>query len=124
VSFRNLLSWEMWDLAHDPKLEKGVIYMASLNTQEPACWIMLGMLAAQRLDKNLTIAAFEGAIRLGSPQSSILQAQIDLLRAHITEAGSHNPVFLILPIVLFASIAIIALLILKARFKRNRALQS
>jgi hypothetical protein len=75
-----------WNLAKDPHLEKGVIYMASLNTRQPACWVMLGMLAVKQTDKNLTIAAFEKAIQLGSSQRVILQGQVNELRAHIAEA--------------------------------------
>jgi hypothetical protein len=75
-----------WNLANDANLEKGVMYMASLNAREPACWVMLGLLAVKHSDKNLTIAAFEKAIEIGSPQAPILQAQIDGLRKHISDA--------------------------------------
>ena len=32
---------ESWDLGRDPKLDDGVIYMASLNPKEPACQVVL-----------------------------------------------------------------------------------
>jgi tetratricopeptide (TPR) repeat protein len=80
-----------WYLAEDQYLEKGVIYMASLNRTEPACWVMLGILATRNSDKNLTISAFTKAIQLGSVQAPILRAQIDLLRKHIAEAQQHKP---------------------------------
>jgi hypothetical protein len=79
-----------WNLGADPNLEKGVVYMSSLNRQQPACWVMLGVLAAGRSDKNLTISAFEKAIQLGSPQKSILQADISALRKHIAEARNNR----------------------------------
>jgi len=30
-----------WNLIEDGKLDDGVIYMATLNPKEPACWVML-----------------------------------------------------------------------------------
>src|SRR5437773_1187611 len=57
-----------WDLRKDSKLDDGVIYMATLNPKEPACWVMLGIVATARGDVNLAKAAFEKAIQLGSPQ--------------------------------------------------------
>jgi tetratricopeptide (TPR) repeat protein len=79
-----------WNLADDGHLEKGVIYMAGLNENEPACWVMLGMIATHTSDKNLAIAAFEKAIQLGSPQQPILQGRVDALRQHIHEARSQS----------------------------------
>ncbi len=75
-----------WDLGNDANLEKGVIYMAGLNQKEPACWVMLGILAAKNRDKNLTIAAYEKALNLSSPQAPLLRSQIELLREHISKA--------------------------------------
>jgi tetratricopeptide (TPR) repeat protein len=80
-----------WNLAKNNSLEKGVIYMAGLNAKEPACWVMLGMLATQTSDKNLAIAAFKQAIQLGSPQRPILQARVNALNEHIDEARSNSP---------------------------------
>ena len=79
-----------WNLAEDSKLEQGVIYMAGLNSRQSACWVMLGILAIKHSDKNLTIAAFEKAIQLDSPQLPMLQAQIDLLREHISKARRYK----------------------------------
>src|SRR3954451_5301467 len=67
-------------------LEKGVIYMATLNKDEPACSVMLGMLAVKNQDKNLTMAAFRKAISLGSIQAPILRSEISQLEQHISEA--------------------------------------
>ncbi|HZQ46027.1 MAG TPA: tetratricopeptide repeat protein, partial [Verrucomicrobiae bacterium] len=64
---------ENWDLVAGPKLDEGVIYMATLNPKEPACWVMLGLIAARHRDLNLAKAAFKEAIELGSPQAPILQ---------------------------------------------------
>jgi cytochrome c-type biogenesis protein CcmH/NrfG len=75
-----------WDLGNDANLEKGVIYMAGLNPKEPACWVMLGILAAKNSDKNLTIAAYRKALTLSSPQAPLLRSQIELLRDHITKS--------------------------------------
>jgi len=75
-----------WNLAENPNLEKGVIYMAELNQQQPACFVMLGVIAARNQDLNLAIAAFERAVKLGSPQANILNRKIVLLRGHISKA--------------------------------------
>ena len=68
-----------WNLATDKKFTEGVIYMASLNREQPACWVMLGIASVANGDFNLGIAAYRRAIELDSPQS-------DLLRKHITNA--------------------------------------
>jgi tetratricopeptide (TPR) repeat protein len=73
-------------LDNDPNLEKGVIYMATLNPKEPACWVMLGIVAVKSSDKNLTIAAYQKAIELGSIQAPILRSQIEALKDHIRHA--------------------------------------
>jgi hypothetical protein len=65
-----------WNLGEDPKLDDGVIYMATLNPNEPSCWVMLGMVATRHWDLNLAKTAFKKAIELGSPQAPILQWQI------------------------------------------------
>lgn len=67
---------EKWDLGKDSKLDDGVMYMASLNPKEPACKVMLGMIALRHSDIHLAKAAFEQAIQLGSPQEPILRAEI------------------------------------------------
>ena len=70
---------EKWDLGKDSKLDEGVVYMATLNTQEPACQVMLGMVALKHRDINLARAAFNNAIQLGSPQAPILRGQLNRL---------------------------------------------
>jgi tetratricopeptide (TPR) repeat protein len=106
-----------WNLAQETNLEKGVVYMAGLNGREPACWTMLGLLAVQRHDKHLTIAAYEKAIQLGSPQASILQAQIDVLKEHIAKAVSHRPGYFLVPVVIVCVIAIVLIMGLRAIFR-------
>ncbi len=110
-----------WNLGADPNLEKGVVYMSTLNRQQPACWVMLGVLAAGRSDKNLTISAFEKAIQLGSPQKSILQADISALRKHIAEAR-HNrvPVGFLGFVLVIAVGSILLFFYLAAKFVRGR----
>jgi hypothetical protein len=65
-----------WNLAEDPKLQEGVIYMASLNPKEPACWVILGVVAAQGSDMKLAKTAWKKAIELGSGQSRLLQTHM------------------------------------------------
>jgi len=75
-----------WDLSRHPNLEEGVIYLASLNPREPACFVMLGVKSLHNHDLNLAAKAFERAIRLGSPQRDLLESHIRAIRSHIREA--------------------------------------
>lgn len=75
-----------WDLAGDPKCEEGLIYMASLNPGQPACFVMLGVKCLANHDLNLAAAAYERAIQLGSPQRGILLERVSKIRAHIRQA--------------------------------------
>jgi len=77
---------EKWNLANDPKFEEGIIYLASLNPKQPACFVMVGIASWKNLDLNLAAAAFEKAIKLGSPQSEILKRRIKEIRDHIKSA--------------------------------------
>lgn len=111
---------ETWNLAGDTNLHNGVIYMAGLNPREPACFVMLGVLAAKHRDLNLTAAAFEKAIALGAPQKTILESKVASIREHIRKARSHNNgIWSVLAIACVASI--LAILILRAivRFVRK-----
>jgi tetratricopeptide (TPR) repeat protein len=76
-----------WDLASDPKFAEGVIYMASLNREEPACWVMLGIASVDHSDLNLAAAAFRRAIELGSPQAPLLESHLTQIRQHQRESG-------------------------------------
>ena len=79
-----------WDLARDPKFAEGVIYMASLNREEPACWVMLGIASMHNSDLNLGAAAFQRAIDLGSPQAPVLKEHIQAIRRHQRQAAPHG----------------------------------
>ena len=113
---------EKWNLAEDSKLKEGVIYMASLNPKEPACFQMLGIIAWKNGDLNLAAHAFEKAIALGSPQSTILQQKIAGLREHIEKAHSYAfPFRLISGILVIVFFSIGALGWSKFRAKRRMA---
>ena len=80
-----------WDLENDSNRENGVLYMASLNPREPACFVMLGIACLEPTvgpsqDLNLAVAAFQKAIELGSPQTDILQKRIDFIKKYIIKA--------------------------------------
>ena len=79
-----------WDLAADPKLKEGVLYMASLNPKEPACFEMLGVVCLLNNDRHLAVSAFEKAIALGSPQKEILQVHIDELNSFMAQSRANN----------------------------------
>ncbi|HEY1173278.1 MAG TPA: tetratricopeptide repeat protein [Verrucomicrobiae bacterium] len=81
---------KQWNLEMHEKLEDGVIYMATLNPQEPACWTMLGVVALKKRDLNLSAAAFEKAVALDSPMKELLQVKISAIREHIKEARQHQ----------------------------------
>lgn len=71
-----------WSLADDQKLSDGVIYMVSLNSREPACHAMLGMVCLLNRDLNLAVGAFQHAIDLKSPQEVELKTMIKAIRSH------------------------------------------
>lgn len=75
-----------WNLATEPNLEDGLIYMASLNSEQPACFVMLGVKALRNGDLNLARKAFERAQKLGSVQNDLLQERIDSIQEHIRRA--------------------------------------
>ena len=75
-----------WDLARDTNFEAGIIYMAQMNPQEPACFEMLGIAASKKHDYNLAAAAYEKAITLGSLKSQRLQKEVAGLRDYISES--------------------------------------
>ena len=79
-----------WNLATNSLLQEGVIYMASLNPSEPACFVMLGILSIKNHDLNLAEAAFDKAIKLGSPQAEILRVKREVILKHIREARTYS----------------------------------
>jgi hypothetical protein len=94
-----------WDLARDPKFEEGVIYMASLNPKEPACFVMLGVVSLRKHDLNLAARAFERAVKLGSPQAEFLRIEAADLRHYIIESYKQElPIYVIvivIPMIIF-----------------------
>jgi len=99
-----------WNLESDPKLEEGVIYMATLNPYEPACWSMLGVVALKKRDLNLAAKAFDNAVALDSPMKDLLTIKATELRSHISEAKWTNLPILILT-VLFVSFPLLGIII-------------
>jgi hypothetical protein len=95
-----------WNLAVDPKLEAGLIYMATLNSKEPACFEMLGVKSLRNHDLNLAAAAFERAISLGSSHTDLLQLRVTAIHHHINEARKNMLPFLILAAVALTAIVL------------------
>ena len=81
---------EKWNLAEDTNFVKGVVYMAELNSKEPAAFVAAGIAAFSKRDFNLGVAAFEKAIELGSPQTPLLKWRIEEARKYIEESKSHG----------------------------------
>lgn len=106
-----------WNLETNPNLEDGVIYMATLNPAEPACWTMLGVVALKKRDLNLAVKAFEKAAALDSPMKDLLSIKATALQSHISEAKWTNLPILILT-VLFVSFPLLGIIII---IKRVRA---
>jgi len=104
-----------WNLAVDPKLEAGLIYMAALNSNEPACFAMLGVKSLRNHDLNLAAAAFERAINLGSPHADLLQARVTAIRRHITEARR-----IMIPYFALAAVALTAIGLYVVQLIRRR----
>lgn len=114
-----------WNLAHDPKLEEGIIYMASLNPKEPASFTALGVVSWSHGDLNLAVAAFEKALNLGSLQSEILTLKVAGLRERIQKGRQYRREELIrLWPVFLAVAAIVSAIVLYLIGKRRRKLGS
>jgi len=79
-----------WNLETNEKLVEGVIYMAALNPEEPACWTMLGVVALKKRDLNLAAKAFEKAVALDAPMKELLEIKIAAINEHIKEAKEHQ----------------------------------
>ena len=109
-----------WDLGSDPKLEQGVIYMASLNPKEPACWVMLGIVAKHQNNVQLAKVAFEKAVQLNSLQAPILKYRLAYLDRYAARPfGLTN--FMIFFMILFGTaLVIICILIYRACRKFGR----
>jgi tetratricopeptide (TPR) repeat protein len=100
-----------WNLGTDPKLEQGVIYMASLNPKEPACWVMLGVVAKYEHNIHLAQAAFKKAVLLDSPQTPILNWWLaHLNKYYFRPLGISNDTVAALIIVVGISLIIAVLL--------------
>lgn len=107
---------QRWNLAKDEKRVEGIQYMAELNPREPAAFEMLGVICWARGDLNLAVAAFEKAIRLGSPKSELLRVKSGLIRQHIREAQ-----LMYLPFVGLGAVVIVLVWRYLAQFRRKSA---
>ena len=108
-----------WDLAADPKFREGIMYMATMNPKEPACFVMLGIACIRSGDYNLAAAAYERAIKLGALPSWQLQMRIDSLRKYIRGSLEEKiPMYLLASAFLF----VIGLYVfLKIKERRRKA---
>ena len=100
-----------WNLAHDPNFEKGVRYMAELNSSQPACFVMLGLACLKGHDLNLAAHAFQRAIKLDSLQRQILEDRIAEINEHIQHARSNRTGW-ILPVGTTVFIGIVGIYVL------------
>lgn len=98
-----------WDLGADPKFQDGVMYMATMNPKEPACFVMLGIACQQSHQYNLAAAAYKRAISLGSSQADILQPRIAALDNFVLQSQSNKRS---MEIVVTAGMTIVAVLFL------------
>jgi tetratricopeptide (TPR) repeat protein len=93
-----------WDLVKDAKLEDGVIYMATLNPKEPACWVMFGTLALYHRDYNLAKLAYDKAIQLGSAQVPILNEHLESIQRQLDHRRHESEIFIALGVAFAAPI--------------------
>lgn len=108
-----------WSLVNDPKFEEGIIYMASLNPGQPACFAMLGIWCQSRRNLNLAAKAYERAIKLGSPQADLMRANIQSINEHIAKARLYNRgPFLLIAVAI--TLVVFWYIISKLRARRNR----
>jgi tetratricopeptide (TPR) repeat protein len=111
-----------WNLAEDPKFTEGILYLASLNPEEPACFVMLGIACLRKpnADLNLASAAFKRAIKLGSPQSAVLEKWVADIDGHISQARKYNRFGMEFWLHISVGAALAALLIKSIRLWRAR----
>ena len=108
-----------WNLGTHPNFQKGVRYMAELNSSQPACFVMLGMACLATRDLNLAVAAFERAKALGSPQAALLDQKIARIDDHIREAMNHRRPWTNVPVV---TVVVVGVALLMAIIIRRRRL--
>ncbi|HEY1173279.1 MAG TPA: tetratricopeptide repeat protein [Verrucomicrobiae bacterium] len=110
-----------FELAEDEKFQEGVIYMAMLNPDEPACMTMLGMAALKSGDLNLAQKAFEKAITMGSPMKDVLELKILKIQTHIQEskAVSTKIKWFILTVIGVLCIGLWILVVIVKKLKRK-----
>jgi tetratricopeptide (TPR) repeat protein len=104
-----------WNLAGDTNFSAGVAYMATLNSREPASFVMLGVASLANggnRDLNLASAAFQKAIDLKSPQTDILKKRIEVITAHVNHADGIGFAMIVGAIIIIAAL-VIGRLILK-----------
>jgi len=111
------------DLRRDANLEAGVIYMGQMNPKEPACQVMLGIVAWKKQDYHLASLAFERAINLGSPQAELLREKTGDLQEFIQYSRDAKlSMDFVVAVVFGLPAALIVFFILKAMLrKRPRA---
>jgi Tetratricopeptide repeat len=107
-----------WDLAADPKFRDGVMYMATMNPKEPACFVMLGIACVKAREYNLAVAAFKRAIQLGSPQADILQSKNADLEEYITK--SHQNMWPFDGLMALGAAVIVLYIVLKIRDRKRK----
>ena len=100
-----------WELASDPKFEEGIIYMATLNAHQPACFTMLGIACLAKRDFNLASAAFRKALEFGSPQGKLLKTRIAECEDMIRNSHAHKLAWLPILMVLLAFAMMVGLAI-------------
>ncbi len=116
-----------FELAEDEKFQEGVIYMATLNPDEPACMTMLGMAALKAGDLNLAQKAFEKAITMGSPLKEVLELKILEIQTHIQKSKTVSTKInlLVVALITVPCLCLWALVViirkLRGRFKLKRA---
>ena len=110
-----------WNLATDPQLSQGVIYMGSLNPREASCFVMLGVVALKQGHKNLAAAAFAKATDLGSLQAAFLKEKVLTIREHVRKARSYywqTVSMVAIPVGLISILVIYYLVSLKRKGKK------
>ncbi len=114
-----------WNLADDPKLDDGVIYMATLNPKTPAAIEMLGVVALVHADQNLAAAAFDRAAALGPANADRLHDRADFLRSYVaksieSEQGPRRAVITMVSAIVALTLALALLAFLLVRRSRAR----
>jgi hypothetical protein len=110
---------KQWNLAKDPKLEEGVVYMATLNRTQPAAFVMAGIVASRGRNHHLAKAAFQRAVELCSPQKPILEPRIRTLSRYGSTISNETIIIGLIALGIVYILIRVAIVMVKSARQKN-----